>query len=214
VRLAEVRAQLVEAGARGKAAGLFGGTAGNLSVLVDDVVAITPSGVDCGSLRPELIGLHALDGTALDAALPPSSELPLHLAVHAVRGPGAVVHTHSVAAAAVSTLVDTVPPVHYYLAALGPVRVAPYADFGSAELAAGTVAALGESSAAALLAQHGAVTTGPDVMGALAAAMNLEWVCEVYLRAAAAGSPRVLDSKQCARASDALAAYRAARPRT
>jgi L-fuculose-phosphate aldolase len=101
VRLAGVRAQLVEAGARGKAAGLFGGTAGNLSVRVDDLVAITPSGVDCGALRPELIGLHALDGSAVDAPHAPSSELPLHLAVHAVRGPGAVVHTHSIAAAAV-----------------------------------------------------------------------------------------------------------------
>jgi hypothetical protein len=39
-------------------------------------------------------------------------------------------------------------------------------------------------------------------------------VCDVYLRAAAAGSPRVLDRNQCVRASAALAAYRAARPRT
>ena len=198
---------------RGKAAGLFGGTAGNLSVRVDDLVAITPSGVDCGALRPELIGLHALDGSAVDAPHAPSSELPLHLAVHAVRGPGAVVHTHSVAAAAVSVLVDELPPVHYYLAALGEVRVAPYAPFGSAELAAGAVTALGESSAV-LLAHHGAVTTGPDVAAALEAAMNLEWVCEVYLRAAAAGSPRVLDRNQCAMASAALATYRAARPPT
>jgi L-fuculose-phosphate aldolase len=214
VRLAEVRAALVEAGMRGKAAGLFGGTAGNLSARVEDLVAITPSGVDCGALRPELIGLHALDGTVVDAVLPPSSELPLHLAVHAVRGPGAVVHTHSVAAAAVSTLVDELPPVHYYLAALGEVYVAPYAEFGSAELAAGAVAALGTRNAAVLLANHGAVTIGPDVPAALEAAMNLEWVCEVYLRAAAAGSPRVLDRKQCARAREALAAYRAARPRS
>jgi L-fuculose-phosphate aldolase len=214
VRLAEVRAQLVEAGVRGKTAGLFGGTAGNLSVRVDDLVAITPSGVDCGALRQDLIGLHALDGSVVDAALAPSSELPLHLAVHAARGPGAVVHTHSVAAAAVSTLVDELPPVHYYLAALGPVYVAPYAEFGSAELAAGAVRALGESSSAVLLAHHGAVTTGPDVAAALEAAMNLEWVCAVYLKAAAAGSPRVLDRKQCARARAALAAYRAARPRT
>jgi L-fuculose-phosphate aldolase len=214
VRPAAVRAQLVAAGVRGKAAGLFGGTAGNLSVRVDDLVAITPSGVDCGALRPELIGWHALDGSPVEAELRPSSELPLHLAVHAARGPGAVVHTHSPAAAAVSTLVDELPAVHYYAAALGEVvRVAPYAPFGSAELAAGAVRALGDS-AAVLLAHHGAVTTGADVADALEAAMNLEWVCDVFLRAAAAGSPRVLDRNQCVQASAALAAYRAARPST
>ena len=76
---AEVRAQLVAAGARGKAAGLFGGTAGNLSVRVDDLVAITPSGVDCGALRPELIGWHALDGSAVEAELRRRVDRLLHV---------------------------------------------------------------------------------------------------------------------------------------
>ena len=48
----------------------------------------------------------------------------------------AVVHTHAVHATAVSTLVRELPPIHYMTAALGgPVRVAPYATYGSDELA-------------------------------------------------------------------------------
>jgi L-fuculose-phosphate aldolase len=155
--------------------------------------------------------VHALDGTPLDAAFTPSSELPLHLAVHAAGTVGAVVHTHSVAAVAVSLLVDEVPPVHYYLASFGAaVRVVPYAPFGSAELAAGTAAALRDSSGA-LLANHGAVTTGPDLATAVEAAVTLEWLCDVYLRAAAVGRPRLLDAAAMAAARHAMAVYRAAR---
>jgi L-fuculose-phosphate aldolase len=209
----DFRTAIVEAGRRLRDAGLIAGTAGNLSVRVPDGIAITPSGLDCGALAPEWIGVHALDGTALDAPFAPSSELPLHLAVHAAGPVGAVVHTHSPAAVALSLLVDEVPPVHYYLAAFGPaVRVVPYAPFGSAALAQGAAAALRESSGA-LLANHGAVTTGPDLPTAVEAAVVLEWLCDVYLRAAAVGSPRLLDAAAMVAARGALADYRAAKPK-
>jgi len=209
----EVRAAIVAAGARLAAAGLVGGTAGNLSARLGELIAITPSGVACGALRPEMIGLVGLDGSAVDTPLAPSSELPLHLAAYATTSAGAVVHTHSVAAAAASTLCDALPAVHYYLAAFGPggVPVVPYAPFGSQELADGVAAALC-SSTGALLANHGAVTIGPDLPAAVEAATELEWLCEVYLRAAAAGSPRVMAAEQLAAARLALGRYRAGRP--
>jgi L-fuculose-phosphate aldolase len=188
------------------------GTAGNISARVGDRVAITPSGLDYGSLRPELVGLHALDGAPVDAPLAPSSELPLHLAVYAATDAGAVVHTHSPAATAVSLLVPELPAVHYYLAMFGSgVRVAPYAPYGTPELAANAVAAL-EGSRGALLANHGAVTVGPTVAAALELAVVLEWMCDVYLRAAAVGSPSLLSPAQLEQAGAALAQYAAAKP--
>jgi len=74
----------------------------------------------------------------------------------------------------------------------GPVRVAPFATFGSAELAETAVEALADRRGA-LLANHGALTYGDDLDAAVARAEVLEWLCDVWLRAAAAGTPRVLD---------------------
>lgn len=210
--LVSAREGLVDAGARLSGAGVVPGTSGNLSVRVGDRVAITPRGVACGELRAQLIGVHSLDGAVQHAPLAPSSELPLHLAVYAATRTGAIVHTHSPAAVAVSTLVTALPPIHYYIAAFGEdVRVAPYAPFGSVELAEGAVHALRDSTAV-LLANHGAVTIGEDLAGAVEAALTLEWLCDVYLRAAAAGTPRLLDEYELKRARADLAAYRASRP--
>ena len=116
--------------------GLVVGTAGNVSVRVGDLVVISPSGVDYDELTGADVGVHALDGTAVETTLAPSSELPLHLAVYADTEHRAVVHTHAPHSTALSTLVDEVPPGHYYTAMFGgPVRVAPYATYGSAQLA-------------------------------------------------------------------------------
>lgn len=209
--LGAARARMVTAGGWLRAERLVTGTAGNLSLRLGSLLLISPSGIDLGALRPEQIGLHTAGGAPVEAALAPSAELPLHLAVHAARDVGAVVHTHSPAAVAVSTLLEELPAIHYYAAELGPVRVAPYAPFGSTELAQATVAALGESTAV-LLANHGAVTVGADLTDAVAAALTLEWLCEVYLRAASAGRPRVLGPDSLAEAAEALTRYRADRP--
>jgi L-fuculose-phosphate aldolase len=188
------------------------GTAGNVSARAGDLIAITPSGLDYTVLTAADVGLHALDGTAVDAPLAPSSELPLHHPVYAATDAGAIVHTHSPAATALSLLVDEVPPVHYYAAMFGgSIAVAPYHPFGTPELGAATAAAL-DGSRGALLAHHGAVTVGADVAEALELAVVLEWLCDVYLRAAAAGTPRVLPPPALEQAAAALAAYRAARP--
>jgi L-fuculose-phosphate aldolase len=88
------------------------------------------------------------------------------------------------------------PVVHYQLLALGgPVRIAPYATFGTEELAEHTVAAL-EGRAAALMANHGAIAYGPTLDAAVAQSTLLEWGCALYWRAAAIGPPRALDAHQ------------------
>ncbi|MGQ0467451.1 MAG: class II aldolase/adducin family protein [Sporichthyaceae bacterium] len=204
---ATAREGLVEAGAQLTRAGVVPGTSGNVSVRVGGLVGISPRGVSLGALRPHVVAVHALDGSVVRAPMAPSSELPLHLAVYAAGKAGAIVHTHSPAAVAVSTLVDELPPIHYYVAALGAcVRVAPYAPFGSVELAEGAVHALRDSNVA-LLAHHGAVAVGADLQAAVENALTLEWLCDVYLRAASAGTPRTLDEHQLARARRDLEIY-------
>ena len=196
------------------AAGLVVGTSGNVSVRTVDLVAISPSGVDYAELTADLVGVHRLDGTPVEAPLRPTSEMPLHLAVYAATGAAAIVHTHSVAATALSTLADELPAIHYQVAMFGgPVAVAHYATYGSQELARNVVAALLDRTAC-LMANHGAVTTGPDLRSALTGSRYLEWLCEVYLRALAAGQgsgvrsgPRLLPADEIAFVAGQLAGY-------
>jgi L-fuculose-phosphate aldolase len=188
--------------------GLVVGTAGNVSVRQGGLVAATPSGVRYAELTPDLIGVHALDGTPVEAPLAPTSELPLHLAVYAARPEaGAVVHTHSPAATALSTLTDEVPSVHYYAAMFGgPVLVAPYATYGSDELARNVVHALRDRTAC-LMGNHGAVTIGRDLGTAHEKSLYLEWLCDVYLRASSAGTPRLLPPAEIAAVAAKLTGY-------
>ena len=116
-------------------------------------------------------------------------------------------HTHSTAATVLSTLVDEVPPVHYLIAMFGgPVRVAPYATYGTPELAEGMIAAL-EGRTACVLGNHGTVTYASTLAGAYSQAVYLEWICEVYLRASSAGSPRLLPPEEIERVRQKLTTY-------
>jgi len=207
MRLPELRSEVAAVCGQLTAAGLVVGTAGNVSARAGDLIAVTPSGLDYAELSAGLVGVHRLDGEPVEAPLRPSSELPLHLAVYAATGAGAVVHTHSPAATATSALVDEVPAIHYQVAAFGgPVAVAPYATYGTDQLAGHVVAALAGRSAC-LMANHGAVTTGPDLRTALTRARALEWVCDVYLRAAAAGQPRLLPAGEIEKVAARMAGY-------
>ncbi|GAA0339733.1 class II aldolase/adducin family protein [Actinoallomurus spadix] len=211
--LGEVREEIVDTCRRLSAAGLLPGTSGNVSVRAGDRVAVTPSGVDYSELTAELVGVHALDGTPVDAPLKPTSELPLHLAVYAAKETAAIVHTHSTAATVLSTLVDELPPIHYMIALFGGrVPVTPYATYGTRELADATVRALRESTAC-ILGNHGTVATGHDLSTARTGAEYLEWLSELYLRATSAGTPRLLDAEEIARVAEKLSGYGQRPPR-
>ena len=176
--------------------GLVPGTAGNASMRADDLVAITPTGAVLGELEPEQVTVVDLDGEVVDGSLAPTSEIDLHLGVYHRIGAGAVVHTHAPMATAIACVLDELPLVHYQMLALGgAVRVAPYATFGTAELAEGVVAAL-EGRSAALMRSHGAVCIGADAGGAAELTLLLEWACTVYWRARALGDPHVLTDSE------------------
>lgn len=187
--------------------GLVVGTAGNVSVRCGDHVVISPSGVAYAEMSAEDVGVHDLSAAPVEASLKPSSELPLHLAIYAATDHTAIVHTHAVASTALSTLVDTVPATHYYTTLFGgPIRVAPYAPFGTDELAAHVVDALVDRNAA-LMQNHGAVLAGSTLPGVLDLVPYLEYLCDVQLRAGSYGSPRVLTSEELGEVTRRLSGY-------
>ncbi|MEU8756962.1 class II aldolase/adducin family protein [Streptomyces chartreusis] len=194
--LGQERAAVAEACRRLGAEGLLIGTAGNVSTRVDDRVAITATGAVLAELTPDQVTVVDLDGTVVAGTLEPTSELDLHLGVYRRYGTGAVVHTHAPMATALSCVLDELPCIHYQLLSLGgSVRVAPYATFGTPELAESVLTAL-DGRSAALMASHGALTHAPTLGKAVEHALLLEWACGVYQRAAALGTPRVLDERQ------------------
>jgi len=188
--------------------GLVVGTAGNLSTRTGELVAITPSSVDYDDLDPGLICVVGLDGEIVEAARAPSSELPMHLAVYNATDAAAIVHTHAPYATALATVVDELPPIHYMIAELGgPVRVAPYATFGTNELADSVIGAL-DGRSAVLLGSHGTLTVGDSLEQAYWRSVLLEWLATLHYRAKLLGEPRLLPSEEIELVADRLRAIR------
>ncbi|HZM74645.1 MAG TPA: class II aldolase/adducin family protein [Candidatus Limnocylindrales bacterium] len=206
--LSQERSEVVSWCRRMAADNLVVGTSGNISVRRGELIAVSPSAVAYEKLTPMLVGVHRCeDGAPVEARLAPTTELPMHLRAYAVTAANAVVHTHSTAATAVSTLVDELPSVHYLVALFGgPVRVARYATFGSQALAEAMAQAL-TGRAGCLLANHGALTVGQSLAQAYSRAQYLEWLCDVWLRARSAGQPRLLDPAEIDVVLDKLAGY-------
>lgn len=191
-----------------QSSGLIVGTAGNVSIRVDDKVAISPSGVPYETMTAEDVVVFSMDGERVDGILEPSSELPLHLSVYRETAAKAITHNHAPASTALGLVVDEIPPSHYYSAMLGGIiRVAPYAEFGTDELARNVTEALKDRSGA-LMKNHGAITIGPTVKKAAGLLPILEYVCEIHLRAMATGAPiALLSPEQMADAKAAIADY-------
>lgn len=188
--------------------GLIVGTAGNVSIRVDDKVAISPSGVPYETMTAEDVVVFSMDGERVDGILEPSSELPLHLSVYRETAAKAITHNHAPASTALGLVVDEIPPSHYYSAMLGGIiRVAPYAEFGTDELARNVTDAL-KGRSGALMKNHGAITIGPTVKKAAGLLPILEYVCEIHLRAMATGAPiALLSPEQMADAKASIADY-------
>lgn len=205
--LEDERRQLVEFSRRMPADGLTVGTSGNLSVRRGDRVAITPSGTAYDRLTPESICVVDIDGQRVDGPLEPSSEVPMHTLVYQRTDAVAVVHTHPLYATTLSALIDELPPVHYMIALLGgPVRVAPYATYGSRELAESSVTAM-DGRYGVILQNHGATTCGATLDKAYTRSVYLEWMCRMYYQARLLGEPHLLSGEEIERVGEMLDSY-------
>lgn len=180
--------------------GLTTGTGGNLSVALrsENIVAITPSGIDYDKIKLEDISLIDFNGQLLEGEKP-SSEWHLHLALYQARPEiNAVVHTHSRFATTLALLNEPLPACHYLIGVAGckKIRVAPYATFGTTELAQKTVTALGQNDRCILMANHGLIAIGDELAQAYDIALYIEEVAELYHRAKTIGDPVILSDEK------------------
>lgn len=187
--------------------GLVVGTSGNVSIRVGDLIAVSPTGMAYEEMTARDVCVVDRRGRRLHGHAAPTSELPMHLAAYEVTRADAIVHTHSTAATAVSTLVGQLPNVHYLVAQFGgPVRVAAYATYGTPDLAQAMKKAM-KKRTGCLLGNHGTLTVGATVEQAYARAHYLEWLCDVWLRARSAGEPRLLGDAEIAHVAAKLKRY-------
>ncbi len=203
-----MRAALVAAARRMAELGLTRGTSGNLGVRDGDGLLVTPSAVPYERLAPGDVVAMSMGGD-VDGAGRPSTEWRIHRDVLAARPEvGAVLHAHPPFATALACLHRPIPALHYMVAVAGgtDVRCAPYARFGTQELSDLALAAL-DGRRACLLANHGILALGPDLDAALALAVEVETLAEMYWRALQVGDPVLLTDAQMADVLEAFESY-------
>jgi L-fuculose-phosphate aldolase len=209
------RDQLVATARRMNELGLTPGLSGNASVRTPDGFLITPSAMPFATLgADDLVELSA-DGVATAGQRVPSSEWQLHRDLFVARPEAAaIVHTHSLFCTSIACLRRPIPAIHYMVALAGSDHIpcAEYATYGSAELAAVVVRALGAGDAC-LMANHGMVALGASLDAALRLAVEVETLASQYWHASAIGTPHVLDRAEITRVRERFARHGQPKPR-
>lgn len=208
MKQSRLREQVLATARAMNASGINRGTAGNVSARYQEGFLITPSGLPYDHCTPRQLVRVGLDGNIVGAGKP-SSEWRFHRDIYAARGEvGAIVHTHSPYATSLACLGRPIPAFHYMVAAAGgaDIRVATYATFGSQELSDHALVALAGRKAC-LLDRHGVIATGSDCNRALALAVEVENLAEMYCRVLALGEPRVLDAEEMERVLEKFRGY-------
>ncbi|MCP4629601.1 MAG: L-fuculose-phosphate aldolase [bacterium] len=204
------REEVVAYGKKLVSGSLTKGTGGNISIFnrSQQLVAISPSGLDYDATLPEDIVVLDLQGRSVDGKRKPSSEMAMHLALYYSRADiSAVVHTHSLFATVLACLQTGLPAVHYLIGFAGKdVRCAPYATFGSHELADGACAAMRDRKAV-LLANHGVLTGGATISEAYSVAEMVEYCAEIFYRTKNIGEPVMMPDDEMERIIEKFKTY-------
>ena len=173
--------------------GYFVGTWGNMSVRVPEGFIVTPSRVQYAVIEPSDFVTVSLDGTVVAGHRVPSSETEIHRAVlNKKSNAGAIIHSHSPYATAVSCLHQSIPVFVEDVAQIigGEVRCTRYVPAGQHRRIAEEVSStIGEENAV-LLANHGVLCCGRDLDEALVANQILEKAALMML--AAGGREKVI----------------------
>ncbi len=189
---ADAAERLIRAGRRLGARGLISAGEGNLSIrLGAEQLLVTPAGLRKDELEPDdlvVIWLgHPEQEAVSRSGRRPTSDLAIHLAVHAARPDiSAVAHAHLPASMGLTLAGEIPDPAALPETALLLPRL-PYLTLGvpgSAELAARVAAALSEApeplASAVLLERHGAVAVGRDPAHAVDRLELVEVLCRTW----------------------------------
>ena len=198
----QLRADIVEAGRRLYARAYVASNDGNISARLDEHRLITtPKSVSKGFMTPDMMVIVDLEGKKIAGERDPSTELPMHLEVYRNRPDvNAVVHAHPPLATgfAVAGIPLTRAVLAEVITTLGSIPIAAYGTPSTAELPE-AVRKYIKAHDGMLLANHGAVTCGPSVMGAYYKMETIEHFAKISLVARLLGREHLISRDEVER---------------
>ena len=211
----QLRADIVEVGRRMDARGYGASNDGNISTRIDkERLLTTPKSVPKGYMTPDMMVIVDFDGKKIAGDRDASSELPMHLEIYRNRPDvNAVVHAHPPTATGFATA--GVPLTRAVLAevvtTLGSIPIAEYGTPSTAELPA-AVRKYIKAHDGMLLANHGAVTCGSDVMSAYYKMETIEHFAKISLVARLLGGENLISREEVERLQGLRGMYGIASP--
>jgi len=195
----QLRRDMVRIGRMMSEKGWLAACDGNLSArLPNNRILITPAGACKGILEEEDPIVCGLDGQKIEGNGRPSSEIHMHLTVYRMREDvAAIVHAHppistGFAAAGRDLNLGLLPEV---IVGLGSIPLAPYGTPGTPALGESLLPYVEEHDAV-LLANHGAVAWGEELMQAFFRMDKVEHFAHVTLVAELVGGAKALPRRE------------------
>jgi L-fuculose-phosphate aldolase len=205
-----LRGDIVEVGRRMYARGYTASNDGNISVrLGSDRLLMTPKSVCKGFMTPDMMCITDLDGRKLQGDRDPSSETLMHLEVYRQRPDvQAVVHAHPPVATgfAVAGIPLTRPVLAEVLTTLGSIPIAEYATPSTSELPQ-AVRKYIKAHDGMLLANHGALTVGGDLLSAYYKMETIEHFATISLVARLLGRENLITREEVVRLQQLRGTY-------
>ena len=208
--LITLKNQIVEVGKRMYDRGYVASNDGNISAKVDNErVVITPTGVSKGYLTPDMMVVVDMNGKVINGNGKASSEVFMHLQVYRDRPDvGSVCHSHppyatGYAVAGIPLDKCVLPEV---IIALGNIPIVAYGTPGTDEFYKPVVPLLKDYDAF-LLANHGALTVGKDVLSAYHKMETLEHFAHIAFVAQQVGSINTLNKDRVKKLTDQREKY-------
>lgn len=161
----DIKSSIVEVSKLMYQKGMVNAFEGNVSVLFNHRVYITPSAVCKGFLKEDMIVVTDMEGNVLEGKYKPSSEIKLHLAAYRYRPDiRSVIHAHSPYATAFALANKAIESRAYteMIVLYDKIPLAPYGTPSTDEIHLGVRDLLKEYEIV-LLANHGILSVGKDV---------------------------------------------------
>jgi len=194
-----LRNEIVEIGKRLYSKDFVASNDGNISVRIsENELLITPTGVSKGFMTADQILKVDMDGNLITGFMKPTSEMKMHLKVYSCRSDvKAVVHAHpptatGFAVAGYSFDKITLPEVIFNL---GKIELTEYGTPTTEQVPAAVEKKVRDCDAL-LLANHGALTLGKNLMDAYYKMETLEAVAKITLVTKILGKENVLSDSE------------------
>src|SRR5436309_551210 len=197
----KLREEMCEVGRRVYAKGFAAANDGNISYrLGEDRVLCTPTRVSKGFMKPDDLCIVDMDGKQVSGKRKRSSEILLHLSIMRARPDvKACVHCHPPHATAFAVAHEPIPKctMPEFEVFLGEVAITPYETPGTQAFADSVVPYVKDTDTI-ILANHGTITAGSDLMDAYFKTEIIDAYCRILILAKQLGTVNYYSDEKAA----------------